>query len=158
MGIPGFPTTTRAGRGSSTITQTFISQDEAKWVAGCFVLTTAGPPWLSSGAARESQVGTICPTMSLRSACGRGGGLCAAGFPATGQTLCYVSLCVDLQSLPTHPCLSQKGISLSSCPKRKDLSLRDFFSLNRLYTWVGLSPTFCRPHNARHRRPRQPPS
>lgn len=113
------PTNTQAALGSSTIVQMFINQDEAKWVAGWSVMTPVGHLAFISvpDAAWELQVGTICPTMNLKSVCGRGEGLCAVGFTVTSQALWSVSLHMDLGSLPTRPCLSQKVASLSSCPK-----------------------------------------
>lgn len=117
VGVIRVPTNTQAALGSSTIVQMFNNQDEAKQVAGWSVLTPVGHLAfiLVPGAAWELQVGTVCPTMNLKSVCGRG--LHAVGFTVTSQALWSVSLHMNLGSLPTHPCLSQKVAPLSSCPK-----------------------------------------
>lgn len=113
VGAPGVPTTTQAGLGSSTIIQTFISQDE---VGGWLVCPDHSGPTLAfiwvPGTARELQVGTICPTMNLRAACGRGEGL-AIGLTINRQALACFPSCGP----PDHPRLSQKVASLSSCPR-----------------------------------------
>lgn len=120
VGVIRVPTNTQAALGSSTIVQMFINQGEAKRVAGWSVLSAVGHLAFISvpGAAWELQVGTVCPTVNLKSACGREG-LHAVGFTVTSQALWSVSLHTDLGSLPTHPCLSQKVASLPPAPNER---------------------------------------
>lgn len=102
VGVIRVPTNTQAALGSSTIVQMSINQDEAKRVAGWSALTPVGHLAFISvpGAAWELQVGTICPTMNLKSVCGREG-LHAVGFTVTSQALWSVSLHGPRE--PAHP-------------------------------------------------------
>lgn len=139
LGVLGVPTNTQARLGSSTIKQMFISQDKAKWVGGWPTLTYNGSSlafiWVT-GAPWEMQVGTICPTKNLRSACGRGEALCPAGSTVTRKALwllpfvwtsgdCPPTL-VCPKTWPHCPPASNERISGSSTS----------FSLNRWHAWV----------------------
>lgn len=120
VGAPGVPTTTRLGwvlapsyRRLSVRMKLISDQDE---VGGWLVCPDHSGPTLAfiwvPGTARELQVGTICPTMNLRAACGRGEGL-AIGLTINRQALACFPSCGP----PDHPRLSQKVASLSSCPR-----------------------------------------